>query len=135
MEISSIAEGEVLEFIKCDSCGFTEECTIAYISRIRERYCGMWICGLCIEAVKDEMLRSQRLISTEEALNRHISVCKKFQSITPSTSEHPIFAMGKILRKSLDSPRSVRSSPSSPLPEVNRSSSLVCSGGYFSALS
>ncbi|CAI9100743.1 OLC1v1037907C1 [Oldenlandia corymbosa var. corymbosa] len=127
MEDSSsfLDQGEV-EFIKCESCGFTEECTSAYISRIRERYCGMWLCGLCIEAVKDEALRSERRISTKEALNRHISVCKNFQSSTsppPSTSSnHPILAMGKIIRKSLDSPRSGRSSPnSSPLRELNQS--------------
>lgn len=127
--------GEVLEVIKCESCGFTEECTSFYISRIRERYCGMWICGLCIEVVKDEILRSnsssstdqrkkkkKNIISTEEALKKHINVCKSFQSATASSQQHPIFAMGKLLRKSLDSPRSLTSSttnPSSPLHEVN----------------
>ncbi|KAL3532705.1 hypothetical protein ACH5RR_006226 [Cinchona calisaya] len=137
MEISSIPDGGEVELIKCDSCGFTEECTIAYISRIRERYCGMWICGLCIEAVKDEVLRSsERVASTEEALKRHIDICKNFQSASPplSSSEHPIFAMGKLMRKSLDSPRSLRSIPSSPLREVNRSS-LSRSGSCFSTLS
>lgn len=128
--------GEVLEVIKCESCGFTEECTSTYISRIRERYCGLWICGLCIEVVKDEILRSSNssdqqrsknnnnniIISTEEALKKHINVCKSFQSATASSQQHPIFAMGKLLRKSLDSPRSLRSSaanPPSPLHEVN----------------
>ncbi|KAI5674244.1 hypothetical protein M9H77_14608 [Catharanthus roseus] len=122
MEIPAISESEILEFIKCESCGFTEECTSNYISRIRDRYCGLWICGLCIEVVKDEILKSsERIISTEEALKRHIKVCKSFQSTNlPSSSSsssssssnhqnHPIFAMGKLLRKSLDSPRGLRS--------------------------
>ena len=92
--------------VKCDSCSFTEECTSAYISRIRERYRGKWICGLCVEAVEDEVVRSERKIATEEALNRHINFCKNFQSSGPAL-EHPISAMGRLIRKSLDSPRVV----------------------------
>ncbi|KAA8523337.1 hypothetical protein F0562_009760 [Nyssa sinensis] len=107
-----------VEFVKCDSCGFTEEYTLAYISRIRESYNGRWICGLCVEAVKDEVLRSERLISTEEALNRHINFCTKFRSSSPA--EHPIFAMARLLRRSLDSPRASRTTPNSPLQQIER---------------
>ncbi|KAM0015327.1 hypothetical protein Hdeb2414_s0033g00724711 [Helianthus debilis subsp. tardiflorus] len=60
----------IVEFVKCDCCGLTEGCTQAYMERIRERYKGKWICGLCGEAVKDEIMRSGRLISTEEAMTR-----------------------------------------------------------------
>lgn len=64
-----------LEFAKCDCCGLTEECTLAYIARIRERFQGRWICGLCAEAVKDEICRSEMFISMEEALNLHMNFC------------------------------------------------------------
>lgn len=47
-----------VQFAKCECCGLTEECTEAYIARVRERNQGRWICGLCAEAVKDEMVRS-----------------------------------------------------------------------------
>lgn len=133
-----------VEAVKCDSCGFTEDCTPAYIVRVRDRYKGRWICGLCAEAVKDEVLRSDRLISTEEALDRHISFCKDFRSSsTPPTlseTEHPISVMGRILRRSLDShsPRALRSNSSGVLPhieKVNAASPLVRSGSCFSALS
>lgn len=101
------------EFVKCDSCGFTEECTPEYISRVREKYHGLWICGLCVEAVKDEVKRSERVITTEEALNRHISFCKDFRSFSPpNATEHPISAIGRLFRRSLDSPRSLPSTPS-----------------------
>lgn len=130
--------GEV-QCVKCDSCGFTEDCTLAYISRVRERYQGRWICGLCVEAVKDEVSRSDRLISTEEALNRHINFCKQFRSSSLSNeeAEHPISAIGRILRRSLDSPRAVRSNSSGSLGGVERvhASSLVRSGSCFSSLS
>ncbi|XVF35146.1 hypothetical protein REPUB_Repub18cG0120000 [Reevesia pubescens] len=124
--------------VKCESCGFTEECTPAYILRVRERYQGRWICGLCVEAVKDEALRSSTLISTEEALDRHISFCKKFRASIPSDeTEHPISAMGRILRRSLDSPRARRSNSSSVLPgfEGGKVPSLLRSESCFSALS
>ncbi|XP_031274082.1 uncharacterized protein LOC116132557 [Pistacia vera] len=127
-----------VESIKCDSCGFTEDCTPAYISRVRERYKGRWLCGLCAEAVKDEVLRSDRLISIEEALDRHISFCKEFRSSSrPTETEHPISVLGRILRRSLDSPRSLRSNSSSILPDIERvkGSPLVRSESCFSALS
>ncbi|XP_010261824.1 PREDICTED: uncharacterized protein LOC104600530 [Nelumbo nucifera] len=127
-----------VEFAKCDCCGLTEECTPAYIARIRERYQGRWICGLCAEAVKDEIVRSERLISTEEALNRHMNFCKKFRSSTPPSNptEHLISAMRQLLRRSLDSPRALRSTPSSPLRKESevRPPSLARSESCFPSL-
>ncbi|EEF29652.1 uncharacterized protein LOC8279035 [Ricinus communis] len=116
MLISTAAQTEV-ESVKCECCVLTEECTPAYIERVRERYHGKWICGLCAEAVKDEIVRStERLISTEEAMARHMSFCKKFVSSgpPPDPTVHLISAMRQILRKSLDSPRGLRSTPTSP---------------------
>ncbi|KAI3407295.1 uncharacterized protein J3R85_021116 [Psidium guajava] len=96
----------------CDCCGLTEECTPAYIGRIRERYHGKWICGLCAEAIKDEIVRTERLVSTEEAMTRHMNFCKKFKSSEPppDPTVHLISAMRHLLRRSLGS----RSTPSSP---------------------
>ncbi|XP_059303018.1 uncharacterized protein LOC132055298 [Lycium ferocissimum] len=105
-----------VDFAKCDCCGLTEECTLAYIETIRQRYQGKWICGLCAEAVKDELMRCDRLINAEEALNRHLNFCKKFSSSTPpqDPTVHLIAAMRQLLRRSLDSPKSLRSMPCSP---------------------
>ncbi|OIV99716.1 hypothetical protein TanjilG_26054 [Lupinus angustifolius] len=128
-----------VESVKCDSCGFTEECTISYISRLRQRYQGHWLCGLCIEAVKDEVLRSERFITTEEALNRHIRFCREFKSSSPPLNEieHPIFVMGRILRRSLDSPRPLRSNSTTSLPSVHvlRDPPLLRSESCFSSIS
>lgn len=127
-----------VESVKCDSCGFTEDCTPAYILRVRERYRGHWLCGLCTEAVKEEVLRSDRLISTEEALDRHISFCKEFRSSSPpSETENPISVLGRILRRSLDSPRPRRSNSSIIFPDIERvkGSSLVRSESCFPSLS
>ncbi|KAJ8452095.1 hypothetical protein Cgig2_016676 [Carnegiea gigantea] len=43
------------EDAKCECCGMSEEYTPGYIKRVREQFCGKWICGLCSEAVKEEM--------------------------------------------------------------------------------
>lgn len=95
-------------FVKCECCGLTEECTEAYVAKIRERNQGRWICGLCAEAVKDEMVRSERRIGSEEALKRHITFYMKFkaQSPPPKPTEELILAVKQLLLRSLDSPRS-----------------------------
>ncbi|KAL1830720.1 hypothetical protein ACET3Z_000371 [Daucus carota] len=103
-----------VEVVKCECCEFTEECTIAYIARVRERYEGRWICGLCAEAVKDEIGRSGRRISEEEALERHASFCEEFRSPPEKPAEELISAVKQLLIRSLESPTSVRSNPSSP---------------------
>ncbi|KAL3330166.1 hypothetical protein AABB24_034162 [Solanum stoloniferum] len=99
-----------VQFVKCECCGLTEECTEAYIARVRERNEGRWICGLCAEAVKDEMVRSssERRIGRDEALNRHMTFCKKFRakSLPPNPTGELISAMKQLLLRSLDSPRS-----------------------------
>ncbi|XP_074288449.1 uncharacterized protein LOC141613601 [Silene latifolia] len=122
-----------IQFIKCECCGLTEECTPTYIEKIRERYMGKWICGLCSEAVKDEVVRSERLITTEEALNRHVNVCRKFRSSCPPAggdpTAHLITAMRSILRRSLDGSRGgLRSAPASPTRDAKERPKLVRSG-------
>ncbi|XP_004510510.1 uncharacterized protein [Cicer arietinum] len=135
-----VSQTEV-EFAICDCCGLTEECTPAYISRIRERYNGKWVCGLCSEAVKDEIVRSKRLVSTEEAMIKHMNFCKKFNTSGPPTNPtvHLIKAMRQILRRSLENPTRVRSTPSSPTKMISReihgSGALARSESCFSTLS
>ncbi|XP_060185598.1 uncharacterized protein LOC132615057 [Lycium barbarum] len=97
-----------VEMVKCECCGLTEECTVAYIARVRERNEGRWICGLCAEAVKDEIMRSERRIGTEEAINRHMNFCKEFRALKPP--QHPteelIAAVKQLMLRSLDTPKS-----------------------------
>ncbi|KAI3965377.1 hypothetical protein MKX01_042858 [Papaver californicum] len=119
-----VLQNEVLELVKCDCCGLTEECTLTYISKVKERYQGKWICGLCAEAVKDEISRStsassDKKITIEEALNLHMNFCKKFRCLSssppPNPTKHLVSAMKHLLRRSLDSPPNrvlVRSSSS-----------------------
>lgn len=118
------AQTELLEFVaKCECCGLTEECTPEYIRRVRERYAGRWICGLCSEAVNDETSRSKRgVVSTDEALKRHMKFYQQFKSCTPpkNSTEDLILAMKNLFQRSLDSPRRKRGSV---YPPASRSSS------------
>ncbi|EYU25722.1 hypothetical protein ABFS82_04G092800 [Erythranthe guttata] len=102
-----------VDFAKCDCCGLTEECTPSYIETIRERYGGKWLCGLCAEAVKDEILRCRKLISLDEAMARHLNFCNKIRAPRPplDPTVHLIRAMTQVLRKSLESSKSMPSSP------------------------
>ncbi|KAD6454571.1 hypothetical protein E3N88_09277 [Mikania micrantha] len=105
--------GGRVEFVKCECCGLSEECTPAYIATVRESNHGRWICGLCAEAVKEEMERSCSE-SEEDALDRHMRFCKNFRSSMSSPATNPaenlIAAVKQLLIRSLDSPRSPGSS-------------------------
>ncbi|XVE70821.1 hypothetical protein DITRI_Ditri10aG0101200 [Diplodiscus trichospermus] len=104
-----------VEFAECDCCGLTEECTPAYIARVREKFEGRWLCGLCSEAVKDETVRSEEDITINEALDRHMKFCEQFKSSSPpaNPAEDLISAMKHLLLRTLDSPRKNGSSPTS----------------------
>nr|CAD1827242.1 unnamed protein product [Ananas comosus var. bracteatus] len=106
------AEATVSE-VECECCGLTEECTPAYISRVRERHLGRWICGLCAEAVKDEIGRSGWPISTAEAIDRHASFFRAFRAVAPPdhAAQHLVAAIARLLRRSLDSPRAAAPAP------------------------
>ncbi|XP_024960274.1 uncharacterized protein LOC112500896 [Cynara cardunculus var. scolymus] len=98
--------GGDVESVKCECCGLTEECTQTYIATVRDSNQGRWICGLCAEAVKDEMERSCSE-SEEAALDRHMRFCKNFRSSMNSPPlEDLISAVKQLLIRSLDSPRS-----------------------------
>ncbi|KAG6414516.1 hypothetical protein SASPL_121888 [Salvia splendens] len=82
---TTVLKATDLAFAKCECCGLTEECTGEYIKRVRDRFSGRWICGLCSEAVKDEVNVSPPKSPTDDEL---------------------ISAVKQLLFKSLDSPRS-----------------------------
>ncbi|PKA64003.1 hypothetical protein AXF42_Ash005015 [Apostasia shenzhenica] len=99
---------EEFGFAECECCGLTEEYTATYVAAVRGRYGGRSICGLCAEAVEEEIYRSAGLISTEEALRRQASFCSNFRSAAASpgsgVADHLIAVVMRLIRRSLDSP-------------------------------
>lgn len=73
---------EIELVVTCDCCGLKEDCTQFYISEVKAKFEGKWLCGLCSEAVRDEAKRSKKPLegSVEEAVKAHMSFCRKFKS-------------------------------------------------------
>ncbi|GER38055.1 hypothetical protein STAS_14512 [Striga asiatica] len=88
-----------VEDAECECCGMSEECTPEYVRRVREKNCGRMVCGLCSEAVKEEMGKNGG--SREEAVRAHVSACAGFNRVGRA---FPVLcqaeAMREILRKS-----------------------------------
>ncbi|RRT67667.1 hypothetical protein B296_00024759 [Ensete ventricosum] len=116
-----------VEDASCECCGMSEECTPEYIRRVREKFSGKWICGLCSEAVKEETAKNGG--KQQEALEAHMSMCERFSRIGRT---HPVLyqadAMREILRKSSRA-RAQSSSPrdreSAKKSSITRSSSCI----------
>ncbi|KAL6851602.1 hypothetical protein ACP4OV_020166 [Aristida adscensionis] len=65
--------------VRCECCGMAEECTPTYIGRVRERFQGRWVCGLCAEAVKERQAR-EPLLTVAGAVDAHAALCERFNS-------------------------------------------------------
>jgi hypothetical protein len=79
--------GMEIESAKCDCCGLREDCTGEYIAGVKAEFGGRWLCGLCSEAVRDEVAKVRRKTKKkggagseglEEAVRDHMSFCGKF---------------------------------------------------------
>ncbi|XP_054782384.1 uncharacterized protein LOC129289616 [Prosopis cineraria] len=76
LDLKALPPISEVEDAKCECCGMSEECTTEYIERVKDKYLGKWVCGLCAEAVKEELEKNGG--RKEEALNAHMSACVKF---------------------------------------------------------
>ncbi|KAF8725575.1 hypothetical protein HU200_020111 [Digitaria exilis] len=72
---------DAAETVRCACCSVPEECTAAYIWRVRAAHCGSWVCGLCAEAV-GERRRREPAAGVEAALRWHTAVCRDFNATT-----------------------------------------------------
>ncbi|KAK9293307.1 hypothetical protein L1049_021299 [Liquidambar formosana] len=68
-----------IESAKCECCGLKEDCTQDYISEVKAKFKGKWLCGLCSEAVKDEVNKEKQQFEVDEAVKAHMSFCSKFR--------------------------------------------------------
>ncbi|KAL1834619.1 hypothetical protein DCAR_0104831 [Daucus carota subsp. sativus] len=98
-----------VEDAKCECCGLSEECTPEYISRVRAKFSGKLICGLCSEAVKEEMEKNGGQI--EEALSEHMSACAKFNRFGRT---HPVLFQAQAMKELLKKGASSRAKSLSP---------------------
>jgi len=88
-----------VELAKCECCGMSEECTPEYIDEMRGKFAGRLICGLCAEAVKEEMGKNGG--RRDKALEEHMSACVRFNRIGRAyPCLYQAEAMRDLLRKS-----------------------------------
>ncbi|GMN39998.1 hypothetical protein TIFTF001_009223 [Ficus carica] len=65
-----------VEEAQCECCGMSEECTSDYVSRVRGKFSGKLICGLCAEAVDEKM--EKKKAKRDEVLEEHMNACSRF---------------------------------------------------------
>lgn len=84
--------------MKCECCGLREDCTQEYISTVKANFDGKWLCGLCAEAVRDEVGRGRRSkgCGVEDAVGAHMSFCRNFRS---NPAVHVADGMRQMLRR------------------------------------
>ncbi|GAB2293496.1 hypothetical protein Dimus_027697 [Dionaea muscipula] len=103
-----------VEDARCECCGMNEECTPEYIRRVRDKFSGKWICGLCSEAVEEEREKNGEGKSEEEALTTHMSHCVRFNKLGRA---YPVLCQAEAMREILrrrSSSRGARSKSMSP---------------------
>ncbi|XP_047973706.1 uncharacterized protein LOC125216124 [Salvia hispanica] len=94
-----------VEDAKCECCGMSEECTPQYVKKVRGTY-GQMICGLCSEAVKEEMEKNGG--KREEALHAHVSACARFNRLGRA---YPVLCQAEVMRDILRKNRAKSLSP------------------------
>ncbi|CAL0324108.1 unnamed protein product [Lupinus luteus] len=113
-----------VEDAKCECCGMCEECTPEYIDCIRNKFLGKFVCGLCSEAVKEELEKNGG--KKEEGLSAHMSACVRFNKFGRA---FPVLfqaeAMKEMLRKSKMDGRRVKSFNPREKGGISRSSSCI----------
>ncbi|CAI9118442.1 OLC1v1020014C1 [Oldenlandia corymbosa var. corymbosa] len=110
-----------IELAKCDCCGLKEDCTQEYISEVKANFNGKWLCGLCSEAVRDEVNRGKKQLSgIDDALKAHMAFCRKYKG-NPATRVAD--GMRQMLRRRSSDLTSSSSSNSSSGKKYSRSTS------------
>ncbi|KAL7144742.1 hypothetical protein ABFS83_07G032500 [Erythranthe nasuta] len=126
------------EVVKCECCGLKEECTEEYINEVKSKFEGKWLCGLCSEAVRDEIIKRARKVATtttttlllvDEAVKAHMSFCRKYKS-NPATRVAD--GMVQMLRRRSAADSSSSPSPSSKKYSRSASTSQVGDNSRFS---
>ncbi|KAB2629642.1 hypothetical protein D8674_034437 [Pyrus ussuriensis x Pyrus communis] len=106
-----------VEDAKCECCGLSEECMNEYIDRVRSQFSGKLICGLCAEAVKEEMDKNGG--KQEAAVNEHMSSCEKFSRLGRA---YPVLYQAEAIREIFQKSSRIRAKSMSPRDESVRKS-------------
>lgn len=99
-DIKSLTTIDEVVDAKCECCGMVEECTPEYMEKVHSRFLGKWICGLCSEAVKEEMEKNGG--NKEEAMSSHMNTCVRFNKLDRA---YPVLCQAEAMRNMLKKTR------------------------------
>lgn len=99
-EVTPAIVAEVEEWEVCACCGLKEECTPTYAAGVRALYGGRWLCGLCSDAVGEEIAAGDgSVMEVEAAIARHAAFCQAIGGLrSPVAAERLIAAVRRLLR-------------------------------------
>ncbi|XP_068638579.1 uncharacterized protein [Aristolochia californica] len=117
----NLLQVEESESVECECCGLREECTPDYVGHVKECYCGKWVCGLCSEAVKEQLNKDPEK-ALEEAINTHMAFSKKFNA---TTRLNPTLSLAKSMIHAIKISFRHGASVKLPAPKIARSSSCM----------
>lgn len=120
-----------VEDVKCKCCGMSEECTPEYIEKVREKFSGKWICGLCAEAVKEEIEKNGG--KKEEALESHMNACVRFNKFGRA---YPVLIQAEAMRKMFkkNAAAGMRAKSMSPRDKNNKGGGITRSSSCIPAI-
>lgn len=113
-----------VESVKCECCGLKEDCTQEYIRDVKAKFDGKWLCGLCSEAVRDEINRGKMPFAMDEAVKAHMSFCGKIKS-------NPAVRVADGMRQMLRRRSSDLTSPSNKYSGRSNTTSQVTNSSTF----
>ncbi|KAJ8555500.1 hypothetical protein K7X08_012996 [Anisodus acutangulus] len=121
-DFDNICTIDEVTLAECECCGLREECTQAYIERIKDSYSGKWVCGLCSEAVKEGLKRGSSPVAIEEAVSSHKKFYREFNNSTRLNPKLSFtMAMRSIARRSHEN----KEKKQYPMSKISRSSSCA----------
>lgn len=100
---AQVAAAAEVEWAACACCGLREECTAAYAAGVRARFAGQWLCGLCGDAVGEDLAAAgggsaAASVEVEAAIARHAAFCQALFCRSPAAAERLIAAVRRLLR-------------------------------------
>ncbi|CAL1373427.1 unnamed protein product [Linum trigynum] len=95
-----LEEGEE-ELAKCECCGMAEEFTPQYVKRVRDKFMGKMVCGMCAEAIGREAEKNGG--KREEAVKEHMKACARFNGLG---RKYPVLYQADAVKEILKKKRS-----------------------------
>ncbi|CAI0409036.1 unnamed protein product [Linum tenue] len=100
-EAAAVLEEGEEEMAKCECCGMAEEFTPQYVKRVRDKFMGKMVCGMCAEAIGREAEKNGG--EREAAVKDHMKACARFNGLG---RKYPVLYQADAVKEILKKKRS-----------------------------